>query len=58
MEKFAIEIETVIGWLNYHVILRPGKERAMAVLSELREKHPEARFRIVRWLGETVSEAN
>ena len=56
MEKFAIEIETVIGWVNYHVIMRPGIKRAMAVLSELREKHPEAKFRIVRWLGEAVSE--
>lgn len=56
MEKFAIEIETVIGWINYHVIMRPGKERAMAVLSELREKHPSARFRVVRWTGEAVSE--
>jgi hypothetical protein len=56
LEKFAIEIETVIGWINYHVILRPGKERAMAVLKELREKHANAKFRIVRWLGEAVSE--
>jgi hypothetical protein len=56
LEKFAIEIETVIGWMNYHVILRPGKERAMAVLLELREKHPQAKFRIVRWIGEAISE--
>ncbi len=56
MEKFAIEIETVIGWVNYHVIMRPGKERAVAVLLELKEKHPQAKFRIVRWMGEPVSE--
>ena len=56
MEKFAIEIETVIGWVNYHVILRPGRERAMAVLLELREKHPKGRFRVVRWVGEAVTE--
>ncbi|HEY7089444.1 MAG TPA: hypothetical protein VH518_15205 [Tepidisphaeraceae bacterium] len=56
MEKFAIEIETAIGWVNYHVILRPGQERATAVLAELREKHPAARFRLVRWFGEPVAE--
>lgn len=56
MEKFAIEIETVIGWVNYHLILRPGKERAMAVLAELREKHPNANFRVVRWCGEALPE--
>jgi hypothetical protein len=56
VEKFAIEIETAIGWVNYHVILRPGQERATAVLAELREKHPAARFRLVRWFGEPVAE--
>ena len=56
MEKFAIEIEMVIRWVNYHLILRPGKERAMAVLAELREKHPQAKFRVVRWVGEAVAE--
>jgi hypothetical protein len=56
VEKFAIEIETVIGWVNYHIILRPGEERAMAVVSELREKHPQAKFRVVRWVGEAVPE--
>ena len=56
LEKFAIEIETVIGWVNYHVILRPGKKRAMVALAELREKHPQATFRVVRWMGEAVSE--
>ena len=56
MKEFAIEIETAIGWVNYHVILRAGRERALAVLAELKEKHPNARFRIVRWHGETVTE--
>ena len=56
VEKFAIEIQTVIGWVNYHVILRPGKERATAILAELKEKHPQAKFRVIRWTGEAVPE--
>ncbi len=54
MEKFSIEIETKIGWVNYHNIMRPGEERAQSVLEELRDKFPEASFRIVKWTGSAV----
>lgn len=54
MEKFAIEIETTIGWVNYHSIMRPGQERAQTILAELQEKFPDAKFRVVKWTGEVV----
>jgi hypothetical protein len=54
MEKHAIEIKTVIGWVQYHGILRPGEERARSVLQELQEKFPEAEFRIVKWTGQEI----
>lgn len=54
MEKFAIEIETNIGWVQYHSIMRPGKDRAESVVQELREKFPAAKFRIIKWTGEEV----
>ena len=56
MEKFAIEIETSIGWVNYHFIMRPGEERAKAILAELKEKHPTANFRVVKWTGEALKD--
>jgi hypothetical protein len=54
MEKFATEIQSPIGWINYHLILRPGKDRALAVLQELRQNHSNATFRLVCWLGEPL----
>jgi hypothetical protein len=51
MEKFSIEIETSAGWVQYHLILRPGESLARSVADELRAKFPESRFRIVRWTG-------
>lgn len=54
MEKFAIEIETPIGWTQYHSIMRPGEERARVILAELRDKFPEGKFRIVKWSGEAL----
>jgi hypothetical protein len=51
MEKFAIELETNIGWVTYHTILRPGEERARMVLQELVKKYPQAKFRIIQWVG-------
>ncbi|MDR3642015.1 MAG: hypothetical protein P4L74_00100 [Candidatus Doudnabacteria bacterium] len=56
MEKFAIEIETSAGWINYHRIMRPGLPRAQKILKELRERHPQTNFRIVKWTGEVVSD--
>jgi len=51
MEKFTIEIETSAGWVMLHSIMRPGQERALAILKELREKYPQSRLRIVKWTG-------
>jgi len=56
MEKFAIEIETSVGWTNYHIIMRPGEERAKVILQELREKFPQANFRVVKWTGEVLND--
>jgi hypothetical protein len=54
MEKYTIEIETSAGWVLYHSILRPGKEKAASVLLELREQHPESTFRAIKWDGTVV----
>jgi hypothetical protein len=54
MEKYAIEIETSIGWVQYHSIMRPGEERARVILQELQEKFPDSKFRIVKWTGQEV----
>jgi hypothetical protein len=54
MEKYTIEIETQIGWVHYHSIMRAGEERAQSILKELREKFPDAKFRIVRWEGKEI----
>lgn len=54
MEKYSIEIETPAGWVTYHHIMRPGEERARDVFKELQEKHPDTRFRIVKWTGESL----
>ncbi len=54
MEKYSIEIETPAGWVNYHHILRPGEAKAREVLAELQAKYPEASFRIVKWLCESI----
>jgi hypothetical protein len=54
MEKYSIEIETSLGWINYHMIMRPGLEKAMEVLAELSLQHPGSRLRIVRWTGEPL----
>jgi hypothetical protein len=54
MEKFAIEIETLVGWVNYHFIMRPGEQRAKEILKELQDKYPNAKFRVVKWIGEEV----
>ena len=54
MEKYCIEIETVVGWINYHQIMREGENRAKDVLEELRLKFPNANFRIVKWTGYVI----
>jgi hypothetical protein len=54
MERYAIEIETSAGWVQYHLILRPGEERARFVIDEVREKFPASRFRLVKWTGTAV----
>jgi hypothetical protein len=51
MEKFTIEIESSAGWITFHSIMRPGEERALTILKDLREKHPQSNLRVVRWLG-------
>lgn len=51
MEKFTIEIETSAGWVMLHSIMRPGEERALAILKELREKNPQSKLRVVKWIG-------
>lgn len=51
MEKFTIEIETSAGWVMFHSIMRPGLERALAIIKELREKYPQSNLRVVRWMG-------
>ncbi len=51
MEKYTIEINSPIGWITYHSIMRPGEEKAKEVLGELQTKFPEAQFRIVKWTG-------
>jgi hypothetical protein len=48
MDKYAIEIETAIGWVNYHTIMRPGEEKAKSVLKEIQAEFPGAKFRIVK----------
>ncbi len=53
-EKYAIEIDTPAGWVIYHYIMRPGKERAMDILKELQEKYPNANFRVVRLIGKPI----
>ena len=55
MEKFSIEIETSVGWVNYHSILRPGREKAESVLKELQGQFPNANFRIVKWTGTVLN---
>lgn len=54
MEKYAIEIKTNIGWVNYHQIMRSGKERVNTILKEIKEKFPKANFRIVERRGRVV----
>jgi hypothetical protein len=54
MEKFAIEIETSAGWVMLHSIMRPGEERALTILKELREKYPQSNLRIVKWTGAPI----
>jgi hypothetical protein len=51
MEKFTIETETFAGWIMLHSIMCPGQERALNILKELREKHPQSRLRVVKWTG-------
>ena len=51
MEKFTIEIETSAGWVMFHSIMRPGQERAINILKELREKYPQSNLRVVKWIG-------
>ena len=51
MEKFTIEIETSAGWITFHSIMRPGEDRARAILKELREKYPQSNLRVVKWIG-------
>lgn len=55
MEKFSIEIETSLGWVNYHSIMRPGEEKALSVLKELQDQYPTAKFRVVKWTGEAIN---
>ncbi len=55
MEKFSIEIETSVGWVNYHSILRPGEEKAVSVLKELQDQFPKANFRVVKWTGAVLN---
>jgi hypothetical protein len=56
MEKFTIEIETSAGWVMFHSIMRPGEERARAILKELREKYSQSKLRIVRWIGTSIED--
>jgi hypothetical protein len=54
MEKFTIEIETSAGWGMFHSIMRPGEERALNILKELREKYPQSNLRVVKWTGTPI----
>jgi hypothetical protein len=54
MEKFTIEIETSAGWVMLHTIMRPGEERALTILKELREKYPQSNLRVVKWMGTPI----
>jgi hypothetical protein len=54
MEKFTIEIETSVGWVMLHSIMRPGEERALNILKELCEKFPQSSLRAVKWIGTPV----
>jgi len=56
MEKFTIEVQTNIGWITYHSILRQGQEKAVSIVEELRSKFPKATFRVVKWVGHAISE--
>ena len=56
MEKFTIEIETSVGWIMLHSIMRPGEERALTILKELREKYPQSNLRVVKWIGTPVKD--
>jgi len=56
MEKFTIEIETSAGWVMFHSIMRPGQERALTILKELREKYPQSNLRVVKWIGTPVKD--
>ena len=54
MEKFTIEIETPAGWVMFHSIMRPGEDRALTILKELRENHPQSNLRVVKWMGTPI----
>jgi hypothetical protein len=54
MEKFTIEIETSAGWVMLHSIMRPGKDRALNILKELREKFPQSNLLVVKWTGTPI----
>ena len=54
MEKFTIEIEASAGWVMLHSIMRPGEERALTILKELREKYPQSNLRVVKWIGTPI----
>ena len=56
MEKFTIEIETSAGWVMLHSIMRPGEDRALNILKELREKYPQSNLRVVKWIGTPVKD--
>lgn len=56
MEKYTIEIETPIGWSTYHVLMQAEREEGFKVLAELRDKFPNANFRLVHWKGEVMKE--
>jgi hypothetical protein len=48
MERFTTEIESPIGWVTYHSIMRPGEERARSILDELHHSSRMARLRAVK----------
>lgn len=56
MEKFTVENETSAGWVMLHSIMRPGEERALAILKELREKYPQSNLRVVKWIGTPIED--
>ena len=39
-----------------HSIMRPGEERALTILKELREKYPQSNLRVVKWIGTPVKD--